>query len=184
MWRYRWFRWYHVCLLNCTWIRWCIIETSSGLPRKSLAIFGNLRTFSELFGKCSGTFVWPSEQFWKSSKIFGKWSEIFGKSSKTPSSVCLYNKKNITRWLEDMNFMFSWQEQYLTRSLRPLVRYCSCHSKIKFIYYIDEIVLLGTKPLVDSIRHFIRDPSGVFSVCHLCECRIVQWHQVCLLHCT
>ena len=29
-----------------------------------------------------------------------------------------------------------------------------------------ESVLLGTKPLVDSIRHFIRDPSGVFSVCH------------------
>ena len=41
-------------------------------------------------------------------------------------------------------------------------------------YYIDESVLLGTKPLVDSIRHFIRDPGGVFSVCHLCECRIVQ----------
>ena len=34
-------------------------------------------------------------------------------------------------------------------------------------YYIDESVLLGTKPLVDSIRHFIQDPSGVFSVCHL-----------------
>ena len=43
------------------------------------------------------------------------------------------------------------------------------------IYYVEESVLLGTKPLVDSIRHFIRDPSGVFSVCHLCECRIVQW---------
>ena len=28
--------------------------------------------------------------------------------------VSPYNKKNITRWLEDMNFMFSWQEQYLT----------------------------------------------------------------------
>ena len=42
------------------------------------------------------------------------------------------------------------------------------------IYYMEESVLLGTKPLVDSIRHFIRDPSGVFSVCHLCECRIVQ----------
>ena len=41
-------------------------------------------------------------------------------------------------------------------------------------YYIDESVLLGTKPLVDSIRHFIRDPSGVFSVCPLCECHIVQ----------
>ena len=42
-------------------------------------------------------------------------------------------------------------------------------------YYMEESVLLGTKPLVDSKRHFIRDPSGVFSVCHLCECRIVQW---------
>ena len=30
-------------------------------------------------------------------------------------------------------------------------------------YYIDKSVLLGTKPLVDSIRHFILDPSGVFS---------------------
>ena len=29
--------------------------------------------------------------------------------------------------------MFSWQEQYLTRSLRSLVRYCCCHSNIKFI---------------------------------------------------
>ena len=28
---------------------------------------------------------------------------------------------------------FSWQEQYLTCSLRSLVRYCSCHSNIKFI---------------------------------------------------
>ena len=46
-----------------------------------------------------------------------------------------YNKKNITRWLEDMTnfFMFSWQEQYLTRLLCSLVRYCSCHSNIKFI---------------------------------------------------
>ena len=40
---------------------------------------------------------------------------------------------------------------------------------------MEECVLLGTKPLEDSIRHFNRDPSGVFSVCHLCECRIVQW---------
>ena len=47
--------------------------------------------------------------------------------------VSPYNKKNITRWLEDMNFMFSWQEQYLSRSLRSLVRYCSCHENIKFI---------------------------------------------------
>ena len=44
----------------------------------------------------------------------------------------------------------------------------------KGFYYMEESVLLETKPLVDSIRHFIRDPSGVFSVCHLCECHIVQ----------
>ena len=73
-------------------------ETSLGLTRKSLAIFGNLQKF---FGKCLGTFVWPSDNFWRISEISGKWSEIFGKSSKTPSSVCL---SNITRQLEDMNF--------------------------------------------------------------------------------
>ena len=146
----------------------------------SSEVFGNLRKFSEILGKCSGL----RNNFGKFSEIFGKWSEIFGKSSKTPSSARLYNKKNITRRLEDMNFIFSWQKQYFTHSLRSLVRYCSCHSNIKFIssrhrvispiYYIDESVLLGTKPLVDLMRHFIRDPSGVFSVCHLCECRIVQ----------
>ena len=73
-----------------------MIKTSlqSGLSSKA---FGNLQKSSESFGKCSGAFVWPSEQFWK---IFGnlwKVSEIFGKWSKTPSSVYLYSKKNITR---------------------------------------------------------------------------------------
>ena len=32
-----------------------------------------------------------------------------------------------------MNFMFWWQGQHFTRSLRSLVRYCSCHENIKFI---------------------------------------------------
>ena len=36
-------------------------------------------------------------------------------------SFCLYNKKNITQRLEDMNFIFSWQKQYFTHSLRSLV---------------------------------------------------------------
>ena len=79
MWRYRWFRWYHVCLLNCTWIRWCIIEISSGLPRKSSAIFGNFRKFSEkVWERSSGL----RNNFGESSEIFGKWLEIFGKSWK------------------------------------------------------------------------------------------------------
>ena len=46
-----------------------------------------------------------------------------------------------------MNFMFLWQEQCLTRSLRSLVRYCSCHSNIKFI----------------SSRHRV-----IFSIYYLC----------------
>ena len=37
--------------------------------------------------------------------------------------VYLHNKKNITRRLEDMNFIFSWQKQYFTHSLRSLVKY-------------------------------------------------------------
>ena len=47
--------------------------------------------------------------------------------------VSPHNKKNITRWLEDMNFMFLWQEQYLTSERSERVRYCSCHKNIKFI---------------------------------------------------
>ena len=38
-----------------------------------------------------------------------------------------------TRWREDMNSMFSWQEQYLTSERRSLVRSCSSHENIKFI---------------------------------------------------
>ena len=83
----------------------------------SSEVFGNLRTSSEILGKCSGTFVWYSEQF-------GKPSESFGKSSKRPSSACLYNKKNITRRLEDMNFIFSWQKQYFTNERSEWVKYC------------------------------------------------------------
>ena len=58
--------------------------------RQSSEILGQLLKIYEVLGTCSGTFVWPTEQFWK---IFGKWSEIFGKSSKMPSLVCLCNKK-------------------------------------------------------------------------------------------
>jgi hypothetical protein len=34
------------------------------------------------------------------------------------------------------------------------------------IYYMDKGILLGTKTLVLIIRHYIRELSGVFSVCH------------------
>ena len=34
---------------------------------------------------------------------------------------------------------------------------------------MDKGILLATKTLVESIRHYIRDPSSVFSVCHAPE---------------
>ena len=37
-------------------------------------------------------------------------------------SSAMYYIEDITRWREDMNFMFEWQEQC-----------CSCHENIKFI---------------------------------------------------
>ena len=44
----------------------------------SSKVFGNLRKSSDIFGnsgKCSGTFVWPSDQFWK---IFGNLRKVVG----------------------------------------------------------------------------------------------------------
>ena len=56
-------------------------------------------------------------------------------------SFCLYNKKNITRRLEDMNFIFSRQKQYFTYSLAALVRkILFCHSKIKFISWRHRVI--------------------------------------------
>ena len=76
-------------------------------------IIGNFRKFSENVRERSSCL---RNNFEISSEIFGRWSEIFGKSSKTPSSACLYNKKNITRRLEDMNFIFSWQKNNILRT--------------------------------------------------------------------
>ena len=52
-------------------------------------------------------------------------------------SFCLYNKKNITRRLEDMNFIFSWQKQYFTHSLRSFIKFISSrHRVISSLYNI------------------------------------------------
>ena len=52
-----------------------------------------------------------------------------------PQQKCLkiVDIEDITRWREDMNFMFERQEQYLTSERSKRVRYCSCHENIKFI---------------------------------------------------
>ena len=49
--------------------------------------------------------------------------------------------EDITRWREDMNFMFEWQEQYLTSKRSERVRYYSCHSNIKFISSSQRVML-------------------------------------------
>lgn len=55
----------------------------------------------------------------------------------------------------DMNFMFPWLEQYFTRSLRSLVRYCFCHSNIKFI----------------SSRHLVISSTFVIAL-------VISWYHV------
>ena len=89
-----------------------------GNLRQSSGIFRNFRKFSENVRECSSG---HRNNFGKSSEGGRKSS---GNHQKTPSSACLYNKKNITRRLEDMNFIFSWQRQYFTHSLRSFVKYC------------------------------------------------------------
>ena len=73
------------------------------------------------------------ESLWQSSAIFGNLHKFTEHGRQ--HSHDLDNKKNITCYFEDMNFtcMFLWHEQYRTHSLCSLMRYCSCHSNIKFI---------------------------------------------------
>ena len=127
----------HLC--ECRIVQWhdrfvsYIVLKFVGVSSKHLRFFlGSLRQSSEILGnfwKFSEN-VWERSSgipnnFGKSLEIFGRWSEIFEKSSKTPSSACLYNKKNITRRLEDMNkFDFRVAKQYFTHSLRSFVKYC------------------------------------------------------------
>ena len=59
-------------------IRWCMIETSLGLPRKSSAVFGNFRAYSEVpenVRQCSYGLRTIFENFRKSSKSGRKSSE-------------------------------------------------------------------------------------------------------------
>ena len=62
------------------------------------------------------------------SNNFGKSSESGRKSSenhqKRRHQHVYITKNNITRRLEDMNFLFFWQKQYVTHWLRSFVKYC------------------------------------------------------------
>jgi hypothetical protein len=53
------------------------------------------------------------------------------------------------------------QAEYWNKFFNYLLFSFSFHNTI---YYTDKGILLATKTLVESIRHYIRHPSGVFSV--------------------
>ena len=73
-------------LISSNFVSWIVLKfvgvplkhLNLGHPRKSLPIFRNLQTCSEIFGKCSGMLVWPSEKFWK----------IFGNLRKVVRNLC------------------------------------------------------------------------------------------------
>ena len=54
-------------------------------------------------------------------------------AKRNPAYIYITYIEDITRWREDMNFMFEWQEQYLTSERSERMKYCSCHGNIKFI---------------------------------------------------
>ena len=74
-------------------------------------MLGNAR---KMFGNVRQAFGTILENLRKSSESGRKSSE--NRQKRRHQHACLYNKKNIKRLLEDMNFMFSWQELYTSRT--------------------------------------------------------------------
>ena len=51
-----------------------------------------------------------------------------------------------------MDFMFEWQEQYLTSERSERVRYCSCHENIKFISLSQRVMFFLLHGETNSIK--------------------------------
>ena len=96
-----------------------MIQTSSGLPQKSPAIFGNLQNFSENVRQ----------------RLCDPWTSFseYLKSSRKSLEIIKKAILSIIKGTKTLFFLFSWQEQYLTNERSKKVRYCSCHLNIKFI---------------------------------------------------
>ncbi len=65
--------------------------------------------------------------------------------------------------------LFLFHQDYFLRFLRkyPFFAFICMFTETETnIYYMDSGILLGTKTLVELIRHYIRDTVRVFSVCH------------------
>ena len=70
-----------------------------------------------MFGKYSETFVWPSDNFWRT---FGKWSEIFGKLRKPLRNLC----KKVTWSLGDMKLFSCWKIFIFGKCLENILKHC------------------------------------------------------------
>ena len=105
-----------------------MIETSSVLPWKSLAIFRSFQQSLEIFRKCLEMFVWPSDNFWRIFGIFLKRFQNLRKIiQKNLSSVCSCNKTNMAACTYG-NFSSRVQlyTGYLTHLLHSLARLDTC----------------------------------------------------------
>ena len=98
--------------------------------RNRSSSIGFLWEFSEILGKCLGTFVWPSEQFWK---IFGNLRIVVGNLRKIIKNAVISLFKHYTLARRYELYVLVARTISHSFSLRSLVRYCSCHSNIKFI---------------------------------------------------
>ena len=129
-----------------------MVSVTSGL---SLKLYLNSLVYHRnIFGSSSKVFgnLWESSEIFRNSrKMFGNVRLVFGtilenlRKSSESGRKSLENRQKrhyqyvyiIKRTLHVSSkiwiLCYSWQEQYLTRSLRSLMRYCSCHSNIRFI---------------------------------------------------
>ena len=66
-------------------------------------------------------------------------------------SFCLYNKKNITRQLEDMILIFLWQKQYFTHSLRSFNIVLPLENKIHI--FAPPCNILYVMKCIETVKH-------------------------------
>ena len=103
------------CPFNYTSICWCMIEKSSDLLPSCSAIFGYLR---KMFGNVRLAFVTILENLRNSSESGRKSSEN-SRKRRHQHVYIIKAQYTLARsrsplLLEDMNFMFSWQDGYIS----------------------------------------------------------------------
>ena len=123
--------------------------------RKSSDIFGNFQKFTENVRERS-----PGLR-----NNFGKSSEIFGKSSKTPSSVSLYNNQNNTWTLGDMEFIFSCSHS-ISHSFAALTRSISMWTLEDKFHISARLCIILYLFITSMITDWIRKHEVLLSIIH------------------